>query len=158
MSAFKVCEKTEEIGVLPDGLLLVDNVTMQIRIVTSAGDSMAPRSRAIVPANDKHVQNLVNRGTLRVVLTGIVKNLTEVVLIDESGEQIGTASVVPALEEALEPAKKNRKKKTEVQQDAELEVEEVKEEEEVQEVQEEDSSDVEVSIVDTATDNENPSV
>jgi hypothetical protein len=156
MSAFKVCEKTEEIGVLPDGLLLVDNVTMQIRIVTSAGDSMAPRSRAIVPANDTHVQNLVNRGTLRVVLTGIVKDLTEVVLIDESGEQIGTTSVVAALEETPEPAKKNRKKKTEVQQDAEPEVEEIQEEEE--EEQEENSSDVEISIIDTATDNENPSV
>ena len=52
-------------------------------------------------------------------------------------------------------SKKNRKKKTEVQQNAEPEVEEIKEEEEVQE---ENSSDVEISIIDTATDNENASV
>lgn len=136
--------------------MLVDNVTTQIRIVTSAGDSMAPRSRAIVPANDSHVQNLVNRGTLRVVVVGTVKNLNEVVLLDESGEQIGTASVAPVLEEIPEQAKKSRKKKTEAQPEAEPEVVENQEEEEV--LQEQNSSDVEISDIDTSTDNENPSV
>ncbi len=155
MSTFKVCEKTEEISVLPEGSMLVDNVTTQIRIVTSAGDSMAPRSRAIVPTNDQHVQNMVNRGTLRVVLIGNAKELAEVVLLDVSGEQIGTASVVPALEETPEQAKKSRKKKTEAQPEAEQEVVENQEEEVLQE---QNSSDVEISNIDTSTDNENPSV
>ena len=155
MSAFKVCSTTEEISVLAEGLLLVDNVTTRIRIVTSAGDSMEPRSRAIVPADDAHVQSLIERGTLSIVVVGETKNLTEVVLLDESGTEIGTASVVPSSEEATEQVKKNRKKKTEVQQNAEPEVEEIKEEEELQE---ENSSDVEISIIDTATDNENASV
>lgn len=155
MSAFKVCDTTEEISVLAEGLLLVDNVTTRIRIVTSAGDSMEPRSRAIVPADDPHVQSLIERGTLSIVVVGETKNLTEVVLLDESGTEIGTASVVPSSEDTTEQVKKNRKKKTEVQQNAEPEVEEIKEEEEVQE---ENSSDVEISIIDTATDNENASV
>lgn len=155
MSSFKVCEKTEEISVLPEGLLLVDNVTTQIRIVTSAGDSMAPRSRAIVPANDTHVQNLVRRGTLRVVVSGDVKDLTEVVLLDESGTQIGTTSVAPSVEESSEQVKKSRKKKTDVQPEVELEVTENQEEEVLQE---QNSSDVEISDIDTSTDNENPSV
>lgn len=135
--------------------MLVDNVTTQIRIVTSAGDSMAPRSRAIVPADDAQVQNLVRRGTLRVVVVGTIKNLNEVVLLDESGEQIGTTSVAPVLEEIPEQAKKSRKKKTEAQPEVEPEVVENKEEEEVQE---QNSSDVEISDIDTSTDNENPSV
>ena len=155
MSAFKVCDTTEEISVLAEGLLLVDNVTTRIRIVTSAGDSMEPRSRAIVPADDPQVQSLIERGTLSIVVVGETKNLTEVVLLDESGTEIGTASVVPSSEDTTEQVKKNRKKKTEVQQNAEPEVEEIKEEEEVQE---ENSSDVEISIIDTATDNENASV
>jgi hypothetical protein len=155
MSTFKVCEKTEEISVLPEGSMLVDNVTTQMRIVTSAGESMAPRSRAIVPSDDFQVKNLVRIGILRVVVAGTVKDLNQVILLNESGEQIGTTSIAPVLQETSEQVKKTRKKKTETQPEVESEVTENQEEEVLQE---QNSSDVEISDIDTSTDNENPSV
>ena len=70
MSHFQIYSSKEECGTLFAGWLFVANTANKLRIVTSAGDSMPPYSRATVPAEDSHVKRLIAAGHIKVLLTG----------------------------------------------------------------------------------------